>query len=103
MSLRLLSLFAFKETLRLNLYDAVLSGSPFEGMVVTRAVLVMNFRVIEQRCWRISTRSQVAEDVIIIPQQGIDQGNEAARNMTNRASSPFVRLRLFVVGTEARN
>jgi hypothetical protein len=49
--------FAFRETLRFNLYDAVFSGFSFEGMVVTNAVLVVNFRVIKHRLWRISAGS----------------------------------------------
>jgi hypothetical protein len=89
MSLRLLSPLAFRETLRLNLYDAVFSGSSFERMVVTRAVLVVSFGVIEHWLWRISARSQVAQHLVIISQKGVDQGDQSAYDMTNGSSFPF--------------
>jgi hypothetical protein len=68
MSLRLLSPLALRETLRLDLYDAVLSRSSFERMVVTRAVLFVKIWVIEHRLWRISARSQVTQYLVIISQ-----------------------------------
>src|SRR5258708_29971625 len=88
-----------RETSGFNQYDAILSCSSFEWLVVTGAVLFVEIWIIEQRRWRISTRSQMAHYFIVIPQQRIDQGDQSARDMTDGLPFPFVRLRAFVVGT----
>jgi hypothetical protein len=92
-----------KQTSSFNLHNALLSRPAFEGSGVACAVLFVNVRIREHRLWRIGTRSQVAQYLVIISHQRIDQRDQSARDMTNGSSSPFVRLRSFIVGTSARN
>ena len=85
------------------MYDPVLRRFFPERLVVTGAMVPVQFWIIEHWFRRLCSRSKMPERFIILLEQRIDKRDQASNHMTNGLSSSFVGLRSLIVGAKPRD
>ncbi len=87
----------------LDLDHPVASMLLSDWAIVTSTMLLMKFWIIEHRFWRLFSRGEVTERLVILPKQGVDKGNQASDHMTKRFALALVGLRSLIIATKPGN
>ena len=88
---------------RLNVYDPILRPFFLERLVVTSAMVPVQFWIIEHGFRRLYSRSKMPERLIILLEQRINERDQPSNHMTNGLSSSFVGLHSLIVGAKPRD
>src|SRR5712692_10275456 len=66
-------------------------------------MLMVNLWIIQYWLWRLCPRCEMAQRLVILLEQGVNQGDQPSDNVTENLSFPLVGLGSFIVTTEPRN